>query len=203
MPRYPFILLLLLSLSAHAAIYKWVDENGKTQYSDKPPPTQTKSGITQLNTQGVAVSKTEGTLTPEQQAAKEAALAKQREDQQKQDEARRRDKALLNSFSNTKEIDALRDRNIEQLKATIQSDATRRESTEKRLEEYNKIADHFARAKKPIPQDVTDAIKQRRDELDKLDQEAQQKKQDIEDVKAKAEADKKRLLELQGAAHRQ
>ncbi|MBV8656808.1 MAG: DUF4124 domain-containing protein [Burkholderiales bacterium] len=198
MPRYPLFLALLLSLSTHADIYKWVDENGKVQYSDKPPPALTKSGVTQLNQQGVAVKQTEGLLTPEQRAAKEAALAKQREDQQKQDDARRRDKALMNSFSNTKEIDALRDRNVEQLKAAIQADASRREATEKRLEEYNKSADRFTRMKKPIPQDITDAINQRRDELDKLDQDVQQKKQDIETVKEKAEADKKRLVELRG-----
>lgn len=32
------ILLLLLAVPANSQIYKWVDENGKTQYSDQPPP---------------------------------------------------------------------------------------------------------------------------------------------------------------------
>ena len=31
-------LLIAVSLSAHAAFYKWVDANGVTQYSQSPPP---------------------------------------------------------------------------------------------------------------------------------------------------------------------
>jgi len=31
-------LMLCLSLPASAQMYKWVDSNGKVQYSDKPPP---------------------------------------------------------------------------------------------------------------------------------------------------------------------
>jgi hypothetical protein len=30
--------VLLSSVSVNAQIYKWVDEHGKTQYSDRPPP---------------------------------------------------------------------------------------------------------------------------------------------------------------------
>ena len=31
-------MLIAISLSAHAAFYKWVDANGVTQYSQSPPP---------------------------------------------------------------------------------------------------------------------------------------------------------------------
>lgn len=37
-------LMVLFSITAHAQIYKWVDENGKTQYTDQPPPTAAKEG---------------------------------------------------------------------------------------------------------------------------------------------------------------
>lgn len=33
--------------AARAEVYKWVDENGKTQFSDKPPPNQ--KNVKQLN----------------------------------------------------------------------------------------------------------------------------------------------------------
>lgn len=35
--------LLLLPVLAHAQLYKWVDENGRTQYSDRPPPAGIKA----------------------------------------------------------------------------------------------------------------------------------------------------------------
>ena len=34
----PILLLLSLPLAAHAQIYKWVDENGRVQYGERPPP---------------------------------------------------------------------------------------------------------------------------------------------------------------------
>ena len=36
-------LCLALPLSASAQLYKWVDANGKVQYSDKPPPSNIKT----------------------------------------------------------------------------------------------------------------------------------------------------------------
>jgi len=36
-------LLLFLALPASAQLYKWVDSNGKVQYSDKPPPSNIKT----------------------------------------------------------------------------------------------------------------------------------------------------------------
>lgn len=32
------VIVLLLSTSTYAQIYKWVDKNGRTQYTDQPPP---------------------------------------------------------------------------------------------------------------------------------------------------------------------
>jgi hypothetical protein len=37
------LLLAFTALLAHAQMYKWVDENGRTQYSDRPPPPGAKS----------------------------------------------------------------------------------------------------------------------------------------------------------------
>jgi hypothetical protein len=36
-------LALCVALPASAQMYKWVDENGKVQYSDKPPPSNVKT----------------------------------------------------------------------------------------------------------------------------------------------------------------
>lgn len=36
-------LMLCLALPASAQLYKWVDSNGKVQYSDKPPPSNIKT----------------------------------------------------------------------------------------------------------------------------------------------------------------
>ena len=38
-----FAVLLAIALPAHAAMYKWVDAQGRVQYSDTPPPAGTKN----------------------------------------------------------------------------------------------------------------------------------------------------------------
>ena len=38
-----FLLALTLAVPAHAQLYKWVDADGKTVYSDTPPPANVKS----------------------------------------------------------------------------------------------------------------------------------------------------------------
>ncbi len=39
-PRHLLLLSLLLGANAHAAMYKWVDEEGNVTYSQNPPPGQ-------------------------------------------------------------------------------------------------------------------------------------------------------------------
>jgi hypothetical protein len=200
MSKHFIVLLVAIAVPALADIYKWVDDNGKVHYSDTPPPTQTKQGMAELNKQGQIIKRTEGILTPEQQAARDAQQAKDREAQAKLQEQKRRDHALLNSFSNTREIDEVRDRSIDSYQAAITANQSRREAMQKRLEEYNKQAARYTGAKKPVPvpPDLISSINDIKDEITKLDNATVQRNQDIEQVKARAEEDKKRLIELKG-----
>ena len=43
MNKYLLILLMLSCANAFADLNKWVDENGKVQYSDQPPPANVKA----------------------------------------------------------------------------------------------------------------------------------------------------------------
>ena len=56
-----FTIIIFTSLSLHAKIYTWVDENGKTHYSDQPVHTENVSTITPKITSNVSttVSKNE------------------------------------------------------------------------------------------------------------------------------------------------
>ena len=39
--HYYFVFMFFFAINSHAAeVYKWVDENGKLHYSDRPPPEQ-------------------------------------------------------------------------------------------------------------------------------------------------------------------
>lgn len=43
------VLLLSCSLATHGQLYKWVDKNGTTQYSDQPPPPGVVTAEEKLN----------------------------------------------------------------------------------------------------------------------------------------------------------
>ncbi|MBK9662821.1 MAG: DUF4124 domain-containing protein [Nitrosomonas sp.] len=48
--------MLLFSVTAQAQIYKWVDENGKTQYTDQPPPPNVATDVKGLNIKSAPMS---------------------------------------------------------------------------------------------------------------------------------------------------
>lgn len=50
------VIILLLNTNAQAQIYKWVDKNGKTQYTDQPPPPDAAKAEQKLNIKSVPVT---------------------------------------------------------------------------------------------------------------------------------------------------
>ena len=102
---------LLGAAAATGATYKWVDDQGVTHYSDKLP--DTASGATmQMTKSGMVFRKSEPPPTPEQIKLRAEEEAKNREAAKAAVEQKRRDDALLNSYTNEREINLVRDRNL-------------------------------------------------------------------------------------------
>jgi hypothetical protein len=99
------ILLASLPLSSQAGkLYKWVDDEGRTHYSDKLPPSDIKQAHSALDEHGVTIERVEAAKTPEQirQAAEEARL---REEQERLAEKQRaEDRVLLRTFRTEDDI---------------------------------------------------------------------------------------------------
>lgn len=92
-----------------AIAYRWVDEQGVIHYGDHIPPQAAKQDRALLNAQGVEVGHLEGQRTPEQLAAE----ARQRSAQIRQ---RQHDAFLITTYTSVKDIEALRDSRLDQLK---------------------------------------------------------------------------------------
>jgi len=89
--------------------YRWVDEQGVVHYGDNIPPQYASKERTLLNGQGVAVGVVDGQKSPEQLAAEardRAALMKQKQ----------HDAFLVTTYTSVKDIEALRDARLDQLK---------------------------------------------------------------------------------------
>jgi len=98
------------SQSSHKGIaYRWVDEHGVVHYGDNIPPQYATQDRTVLNAQGVEVGHLDAQKTPEE----EAAAARKREALMKQ---KQHDAFLVSTYTSVKDIEALRDARLDQLK---------------------------------------------------------------------------------------
>jgi len=191
-------MLVCAQVGAADRLYKWVDANGKVQYSDKPPMQPAEKGMTEINNRGMVVKQIEGALTPEQKAAREAQAEQKKLDDQKMVEAKRRDRALADSFNNVREIDAIRDRNLDQVQASIKSDQQRLDATNHRLDVFEKQVATMESKKKKVPDDLRADIDNTKAEVAKLAANMKKKQDEIQQIKDKADSDKQRLVELKG-----
>jgi hypothetical protein len=89
--------------------YRWVDDQGVVHYGDNIPPQYASQDRTILNSQGVEVGHLDAQKTPEQ----EAVATREREALMKQ---RQHDAFLVSTYTSVKDIEALRDARLDQLK---------------------------------------------------------------------------------------
>ena len=190
---FPILLASLLCSAALAKTYKWVDEQGVTHYGDTIPPQYKDRTTYELNKRGVVIKKTDPTLTSEQRRAKEEDLARQAAEEQKIIEQRRKDIALMNTYSSEKEIELKRDRDLKVVEALLANAQSSLKTIQAQLDEYGKAAD-AARGKAAPPHLASD-IAAAEAEKQRIDSYIAGKRQEMEAIRAKYGGYKKRFAE--------
>jgi hypothetical protein len=92
-----------------AITYRWTDEQGVVHYGDRIPPQYAQKERAVLNSQGVEVRRLDAQKSPEQAAAE--ARTQQGALRQKQHDA-----FLITNYTSVKDIEALRDVRLDQLR---------------------------------------------------------------------------------------
>jgi len=174
-------ILTLAVAGAHGALYKWVDENGRVQYSDRPPGSD-KGGV-QLSNRGIVVKKLEED-------------ARTKAEKAKAEEQSRQDTALLQSFSSAEEIDLKRDREVQGLNAAIANLRSQEKRVSERLADDRRRAENYRRRKEPVPDPVKQGILRGESEQKVLDEQIKRKLDEIDVIGNKYASLKKRYLEL-------
>ncbi|MCB5197498.1 DUF4124 domain-containing protein [Deefgea salmonis] len=180
--------LLLFNQLSYAALYRWVDEAGKVQYSDKPPVGQSKS-LMELDKSARVRKGNEAILTPEE---KRDLAEKKRAEQ----ELQRADKALLQSFSKPEEVDLLRDRQIAAVDAGMQTYILRRTTLQKRLEAQQSQLDKLNNKQLAISAELLADVAVTKKELADIDKAIATQQRAVIAIKEKSDMQKKRLIEL-------
>lgn len=188
---------LSFSLPAAAKMYKWVDDQGITHYGETIPPEYANKDRSELNKAGRVVSKKE-VLTPDERRAKEEEAARKRDEAEAALERKRRDKALLNTYTNVKEIDLARNRNLQQIEARLNSVNSQLKLANDDQLGLQKEADGFTKANRKIPKSLQEDLQESAARLTKLQQDLEKAKAEKAAVEARYDGDKARYKELTG-----
>ncbi|MBI4293487.1 MAG: DUF4124 domain-containing protein [Betaproteobacteria bacterium] len=181
-------------IGAQQRMYKCVDDKGKVYYTQTPPKECLGRETEELSRQGRLLKRHEAALTPEQQAAREAERKKRIEDEQLAREERRKNQALLNTYSSEKDIEEARSRALNQVEKAIKDSQTKIASGEKRRKALDAEKEFYA--KKAPPPKLQDDIKNNEIELKNESEMLDAKKKEISAINAKYDEDKRRYLEL-------
>jgi hypothetical protein len=191
--------LALADAAAAAKIYKWTDERGVTHYGEVIPPEYKDQAAQEMSPHGITLRKLDAvsaTITPEQRKAAEEKAAREREEKQRAFEQRRRDVALVNTYTSTQEIDAARERTLQLPSQAIRGLEPRLKKAQDRLTSVEQQAAGLVKAGKRVPEAVESDIADQKIEVDTIRAEIERNKAQIEIIKSKYEQDKKRYLEV-------
>ncbi len=191
-------LLAVAPAAAQERMYKCVDARGKVYYTQVPPPECLGRDTQELNKSGTLIRKNPATipLSPAQEQAREAERRKKIEDEERSKEERRKNLALLNTYSSEKDIEDARARTLKEAQGAIEDTERSIAGAQKRQQELEAEKEFYV--KKPMPfklkQEIANNEIQIRNQTVLLDA----KKKEINTINAKYNEDRRRYIELTG-----
>lgn len=199
------VALALLAGTGVASAQKivcWKDKSGKViGCGDKVPPEFQNSATKELDSRGVTRRTTESADEANQrrQREQEAARTRTEEDRRTLDQ-KRQDTALLETFSNEKEIDLKRDRDLGVIDLQMEQLTNSQKAAAQR---YNEVKTRYDTVQKngkaPSPQLKSELTRAEQDKQH-ADQNIEAKQKEKEELRARFTAYKKRYNELKNGA---
>jgi len=186
----PHHLALLITLLVPAAgaegLYKWTDERGVVHYSDYPPPTEQKSGVSKLNKQGILLRKGESEAD---KRAHEAELARQKQEQAQRAEQTRYDRALQERYRSTADIAAERDKQVKALQTGLRTLESQLRMASAQLTDLNNEANKLRSSGKSISQGLSSQLEEKQRLQNETLALIQSRRAEIERLRLKASQD--------------
>jgi len=196
-PRSLMLLLCAAALAGPAAaqkLYKYTDANGKVVYTDKMPASAAGKPNEQLNNQGTVTKRNEGALTPEQLAAQEAERKRKLDEDMAAKEEKRKNMALLNTYSSEQDIAEARARALKANAEAVDEAQRKVADAQKRQQELAAEAEFFK--KKPMPAQLKQDIQVNDAAIVSHTELLDKKKKEIDTINAKYDEDLRRYRAL-------
>jgi hypothetical protein len=190
----------LAATTGNTVTYKWTDDQGIVHYGDSVPPQYAQKERSVLNARGVEMRKLDAQKTPEQLAAE----ARTQGDVVKQ---KQHDAFLMNTYTSVKDIEALRDLRLDQLRGQRVAAEQYVDSLHARLSALQDRAKNFKPynprpAAHKMPDDVAEDLVHTLNELRTQNNALVAKTEEETTLKAQFQADIERYQELRHPAAR-
>jgi len=174
--------------------YRWVDDQGVVHYGDQIPPQYAGKEREVMNPQGVPISHVEGQKSPDQlaqEARERAAVIKQKQ----------HDTFLITTYTSVKDIEALRDARLDQLKTQRAAGQQYIESLKARLGALQTRALSFRpysanAGARPMPDDLAEDLVRTVNEMHTQTGALAHESEDEAQLRAQFQADIDRYREL-------
>jgi len=192
--------IVLLPLAALAQSYRCVGTDGKKYYGSSVPPQCLGQPVEQLNAQGMVIKRFDAQASAAEREKKTAEEEERKKREAITKEEGRRNRALLATYTNEKDIDNARTRALKDNEGAVKDIEKRIGGLKVRLSELKKELDFYSGKNKPPAKLATDI---RNTEFDITTQEELMatKKKEVDQINARYDDDKKRYAELtKGAA---
>lgn len=181
-------------IASAAKLYKWVDDKGQVHYSESIPPQYRDKANTEIDRRGRVVRSNESLA--EQKRKLEDEEARKQVEGKRAFEQTRRDKALLDTYTNEAEIDLARDRNVALPQQVVESYEPRIKTARQRGDALRGQKDSLVKAGKPVPAALATDIAASEKDVAALLAEQKAKQAEIDQIREKFAEQKVRYREL-------
>jgi hypothetical protein len=202
-------LLALACVVASPALYSatqskivcWKDAAGKViGCGDKVPPEYQDSGTRELDRRGVTRGTTESAEEANKRRVKEQEAERVKaEEQRKAIDQKRQDTALLESYSNEKEIDLKRDRDLSVIDLQIEQISMSLKNATQRYSDTKARVDAVEKTGKPVSAQLKDELARAAGDRERFEKGIRAKEQEKEDLRARYAEQRRRYVELRSS----
>ena len=188
--------LLAQSATAQVRIFCCQDDRGTKVCGDFLPPVCQGRAYEERDSHGFISKNVEAPLTPEQQARRDAEKLRKDEEVRKAAEERRRNLALLATYSSEKDINSARDRALAEVDKNMKQSQQRLDEANKKKKKLENDREFYKG--KPLPDQVKAEIRDNEKEIAAQQAAVAAKVKEAEEVRGRFAEEKKRYLELTG-----
>jgi uncharacterized protein DUF4124 len=196
-----FLLLSAAFASAQAQqtpqrMYKCVDAKGKVYYTQVPPRECLGRETQELNKSGTVLRRNEPPPSAAEAQKRDAEAKKKAEENERLREERRKNTALLNTYSSEKDIEDARQRALKEAQSAIEDTEKTIAGAQKRRTELEQEKEFYV--KKPMPGKLKQEIANNEIVIKNQTALLEAKKREIGVINGKYDEDKRRYVELTG-----